>query len=739
MNVTGDGEIEINDLNKSFFYRGHSDKSDLNNLKPEAFWDAVKKDNNNNNKEKDFYYKALANCPEDFENCNYHIEHLAKMHHYNIPTRLLSVERNPLIALYFMVDNEDNIEKQGEVIAFGKEKNDIKTIDSDSVELISTLATLDEEKRKKIYDFSFKWLGILGDIENIEDTEAIIEKCSDVLAKIVGGIDFKNPSELLLPAFLKSEKDKILDLVEDIIQEDSDAEDIREQVIQIVIRIFNKYKVVRQLGYEAGKKMFINLGDRIEPKTLLDSYFVQPKLDNDRILRQTGALIVCGLKKEYHENGDEKLDKAIEPAFEFKVGKEGDETNEEIKQENKKNKQIIKKQLEMLDINQASNYPEIDKVGQYLKSKKENDQENTPSAPVVLNNREDIKKALRQVKKFDEKDIEKVLDQLDKPGKNIDIEIGKNLAIEADKKNSTEFQGIVSYLKQLEILLEIQKLQQKSNENKVIYYRGHGDRQWFLDTSIARELSKNERLSEKDFYYNIITKCSDNFYNCQYHVDYLTQMQHYDIPTRLLDISKSPLVALWFAVQDEKIEDKDARVLIFLEEKDNIKNYESDAAELLASLATMTTEEQDRLRRYAIECTREKALTAELKREFNAHGVVKKLKHKSEQKMLNQNEVDPQDLLSNFFVQPKLDNNRIIRQSGAFIICGLDKHYESEIRKKQLMIDYNGEEKVVSFVINKDGRERIKKELEVLNINTSTIYPEIDRVAEWLRRNINKP
>lgn len=53
--------------------------------------------------------------------------------------------------------------------------------------------------------------------------------------------------------------------------------------------------------------------------------------------------------------------------------------------------------------------------------------------------------------------------------------------------------------------------------------------------------------NENIMYQEILVRCAQNFTHCQTHLDYLVEMQHYGLPTRLLDITENPLVALYFA------------------------------------------------------------------------------------------------------------------------------------------------------------------------------------------------
>lgn len=95
-----------------------------------------------------------------------------------------------------------------------------------------------------------------------------------------------------------------------------------------------------------------------------------------------------------------------------------------------------------------------------------------------------------------------------------------------------------------------------------VWFRGQSDYSWKLQPTFLR---KDKNVTEftliTRFRQNaslLIQKSPSNYF------DWLFQMQHHGVPTRLLDWTESALTALFFAVEDAKNEDKDAALWILL-------------------------------------------------------------------------------------------------------------------------------------------------------------------------------
>lgn len=219
-------------------------------------------------------------------------------------------------------------------------------------------------------------------------------------------------------------------------------------------------------------------------------------------------------------------------------------------------------------------------------------------------------------------------------------------------------------------------------------YRGQANKDWKLIPSFYRqELDVYDNSSEDIIpNYSIIEETMlDQFYQkgisqlkkykLKSRLDLMVVAQHHGLPTRLLDWTESPLYALFFAVENLNI-NTDACVYEYL--PDNFGSYEGIAVE-----DNFKSESQ-----------------------YN-------------------------------FVSPRHINERVKAQSGYFTLHPLYK--KLEIKSLDVLISdrgYNNE--LRRIVIPYECKQRIKKELDKLNVNHFSIYPDLDGLAQKLKQDFSE-
>ncbi len=251
------------------------------------------------------------------------------------------------------------------------------------------------------------------------------------------------------------------------------------------------------------------------------------------------------------------------------------------------------------------------------------------------------------------------------------------------------------------------------NETQQLFYRGHSDANYILAPSIMRN---NKWFNNESAMYNdIIINCPESFSKCNTHLEKLVEMQHYGLPTRLLDITRNPLVALYFACESNY--DNYGEVVLIAAEKKDIKYPQSDSVSVLSSLPLFSRKNQEHIR----DC----ALSSENNYEFNKK--IPRLHHEIRlEKPAFLPEIIKEEIIDSFIVYAVKNNNRIVKQDGAFIICGLIEN--SDILNKYRLKE---DEKRVVLLIN--NKEQILESLDNLSINKAALFPEIECVTEYIK------
>lgn len=211
-------------------------------------------------------------------------------------------------------------------------------------------------------------------------------------------------------------------------------------------------------------------------------------------------------------------------------------------------------------------------------------------------------------------------------------------------------------------------------------FRGQASSFWQLDSSIRREARFVE--NEIEMYYEILSLKPDAFVNDHSIYERLITMQHYGMPTRLMDVTRNPLVAIFFACNNLQETESDGMVFSFNPSKQSILNFEDS---LLDDLKFYYCKKGD--------------------------GVADKDGNK------------PKLFENIYFIKGIAKNQRINNQSGDFIFIGDSDKVKEELSALPIKL----------IVIDACTKKVLLEQLESLNIHGGSVYPDLSHMSNFVK------
>jgi len=218
------------------------------------------------------------------------------------------------------------------------------------------------------------------------------------------------------------------------------------------------------------------------------------------------------------------------------------------------------------------------------------------------------------------------------------------------------------------------------------------------------------------------------FRDCTSNFEILTKLQHYGLGTRLLDVTLNPLVALFFATafSSEYIKNED--------EQFDRQIHDGKVFYKFVNGSSL----QDLQIKVALEIPFTEFGKSQSLEEFCNRLKTNKVVSDEEYEKIIDNDYDMviKQLQTNSFIAATNSNVRLVQQRGAFLfptavnIKTGNNIKTSILSKARVALDkeFGG-----VFIIPAKNKKRIRKELDFININEATLFPELEHQMKYIQ------
>ena len=264
----------------------------------------------------------------------------------------------------------------------------------------------------------------------------------------------------------------------------------------------------------------------------------------------------------------------------------------------------------------------------------------------------------------------------------------------------------------------------------VVYLRGEGAHYGKLQPKVMRSSENGEylfRTKESDMLMELMTRRPEDFGDSMPALSQWVLAQHHGLPTRLLDVTRNPLVALFWACQsDNEKPGEKGQVHIFSVPKDLVKPFNSDTISIIANFAKLPISDKNLLLGWTLDEAEARAPKSPLNYiyEHSMQGLYQLI---CLEKPYFDKRIDPRDLFRVFVVEPKQSFERIRAQAGAFLVSAFHERFE-----RSRILKWNEDIPIYDhhcYMVPSEAKKGILNDLRLLNITRETLLPGLDETA----------
>ena len=298
------------------------------------------------------------------------------------------------------------------------------------------------------------------------------------------------------------------------------------------------------------------------------------------------------------------------------------------------------------------------------------------------------------------------------------------------------------------------------------YYRGQLAH-WDINPSLYRE--KMWVKKETELNASILCDRPNDFQNCKSSFDKLVKLKHYNQPSRLMDLTTNPLVALFFACDSMINHPSFGLGLVipaYSKEGSEKISVVSDTVIMLTALTN--SKRSSGINSVKCVCSQDKIIPARLFNDSSCKkcldeyekdnakkpdcfsgkdgskksvsDYLREISHQAKKESgseLYWDDLTYGELNQCVLIKPPLNTDRIVQQQGCFIMCGLNPIVFDSVPESyyEFFKPITGKRKI--YYVIPDNLEIILKELKVLGIDKYYIFPDLEKDID-VRKNLIK-